>query len=104
VLHYAKHASEFTLADAVAYETSASNFLTKPAVPSMMECVTLTGRRVGDTVRYDTATMEFGVLSATGYIRTYFKPIPCSAAVGLPPGGSHGYPNNVDYFSARCRS
>lgn len=84
------------------YETSASQFLTKPRDANLMECIRTAGSRNGDRVRYDTATMEFGVLASAGFILTYFKPIPCSAPGALLRPGCHGYPDNVTYFTAQC--
>ncbi len=67
-------------------------FLSRPFGPGLMQC----RRKKGDVLRYDTTTTEFGVLSVTGVIRTYFKPVPC---VSLPPGAKlncHRQPTNLD--------
>ena len=71
----------------------------QPKRPTMLEC----NRSKGDVVRYDTATLEFGVMSASGYLRTYYRPIPCSSLVGVPKVGCHSYTDNVVYFTATCK-
>jgi hypothetical protein len=49
------------------------------------------------------ATEEFGVLSAAGIIRTYFKPVPCvSLPVHVVKSNCHGEPTNVEYFRSEC--
>jgi hypothetical protein len=50
-------------------------------------------RSRGDVVRFDPATDEFGVLSATGEVRTYFKPV---------PGVTHTRSTNLEYFEVSC--
>jgi pyocin large subunit-like protein len=70
------------------YEMKALEFLTKPATPSMNECV----RQQGDVVRYDSASEEFAVFSVDGFIRTYMK---ASVAV-------HGLSSNIAYFRQEC--
>lgn len=44
---------------------------------------------MGDKVRYDHTTNEFGILSSGDVIRTYFKPDPTD----------HGFSTNLDYFN-----
>lgn len=50
------------------------------------------GAFAGDRVRFDITTQEFGIVTAQGYIRTYF----------LPDPSRHGYPSNFDYFLSQC--
>jgi filamentous hemagglutinin len=44
-------------------------------------------------VRFDPATDEFGVLSAAGEVRTYFRPV---------PGVTHKQSTNLEYFNVSC--
>lgn len=46
------------------------------------------GDAVGDRVRYDVITQEFGIVTEGGYVRTYFIPEP----------SVHGHRTNLDYF------
>lgn len=98
-LHFVKHGTEFGAPTDAEYERLAAHFLTAPLRPGVLECT----RKCGDIVRYDTATTEYGVLSATLAIRTYFKPRPCSSLPAAAPKlDCHGYSDNVQYFKARC--
>jgi filamentous hemagglutinin len=49
-------------------------------------------RSNGNIVRFDTSTNEYGVLAATGIIRTYYMPDPAV----------HLQPTNLDYFHGEC--
>ena len=98
-IHYAKHRADFAVSTDKEYERLADAFLSRPLYPDLMQCT----RTKGDIVRYDVVTQEYGVLSVSGVIRTYFKPIPCaSLAVAAPRVNCHGYVDNVQYFSASC--
>lgn len=48
-------------------------------------------RPIGDAVRYNPGTDEFGVVSSGGSIRTYYKPDPVA----------HGKASNLEYFNAQ---
>lgn len=85
--HFARHGVDFGARTAAEYERLADAFLNGPPVASTVEKV----RANGDTVRYDPATEEFGVVKSDGTIRTYYKPNPAV----------HGYPTNLDYFNAQ---
>jgi hypothetical protein len=78
-VHYTRHRTDFTVASEKEYERLVDYFLSGTPRRSMMQCK----RTQGDIVRYDVTTTEYGVLSATGIIRTYFKAKPCAS---LPPG------------------
>jgi hypothetical protein len=98
-IHYAKHRSHFAVVTAADYELQAEAFLSGPVHPNLLEC----RRKQGDSVRYDKSTQEYGVVSASGIIRTYFKPTPCSSLpLGVPKLNCHGYPDNALYFKAEC--
>lgn len=86
--HFHDHGADFAAATPQEYEGLADAFLGGPLTPTALSCA----RRRGDIVRYDPTTQEFGVLSSTGVIRTYFKPDPAI----------HGYATNYDYFLAEC--
>jgi len=98
-IHYAKHHAEFAVATDREYEMLADRFLSGPAHPNLRQCT----RRKGDFVRYDIVTQEYGVLSASGVIRSYFKPKPCaSIPMGLPKANCHRFPDNLRYFKYTC--
>ena len=72
------------------YERQPSDFLTNQENPDVLEFKRLRGYRAGDTVRFDPETDEFGVISADGIIRTYYRPDP----------DLHGFATNLDYFNS----
>lgn len=53
------------------YERKASGFLLVPKLGNVLEKFCMSN---GDTIRYNTKTNEFGMLSKDGIIRTYYKP------------------------------
>ncbi len=93
--HYAKHGADFPGSDDKRYEELAETFLLGPSRAGLLECK----RRGGDFLRYDTATEEFAVLSGSGVIRTYYKPVPCR--VMMVPF-CHGEVDNIQYFKRTC--
>ena len=97
--HFSDHASDFMAITESQYEAMADWFLAKAKTAAMFECI----RMRGDRLRYDTLTNEFGIVSASGTIRTYFIPRPCTS---LPPGTRkikcHKRPTNMDYVRDTC--
>jgi hypothetical protein len=73
----------------VDYETRAGSFLGGPQGLTTLHHVGTLG---GDVLRFDTVTEEFGILSARGTIRTYFRPDPMI----------HGLATNLAYFLQEC--
>lgn len=66
--HFDRHRLEHGWRDQYEYEENADTFLTKALTTELLECT----RRNGSRIRFDTATCEFGILSADNYIVTYF--------------------------------
>ncbi len=66
-----KHAAEFGLNTAVEYLGSAQKFFASGGAETVM--------RGADKLFYNEATNEFGILSGSGKIRSYFKPTNCRA-------------------------
>ena len=102
--HFADHGAEFGANSAAEYEAMADAFLGQPKTAHVHECA----RKSGDTIRFDPFTEAYGVLASNQVIRTYFKPVACSAvptkrrkAVRLS-GRCHSYPNNLLYFRNGC--
>ncbi len=85
--HFNRHGDDFGAQSAQEYQQQADNYLTGPLKNGALEKV----RQNGDVVRYNPSTGEFGVVSANGVIRTYYRPDPVM----------HGYPTNEDYFNAQ---
>ncbi len=87
--HFQDHGSDFGALNEADYESKAGAFLTNP-----LNTNTLEGIRPRDnaTIRYNTVTEEYGIISSDGYIRTYYKPDPTL----------HGLPSNLDYFNDNC--
>ncbi|HEV2288629.1 MAG TPA: RHS repeat-associated core domain-containing protein [Candidatus Acidoferrales bacterium] len=68
--HFEKHGAEFGAKSEGEYEALAKDFLSGPKLEGVLEKV----RPNGDILRYNPATNEFGVISKSGAIRTFFKP------------------------------
>jgi pyocin large subunit-like protein len=86
--HFKDHGSDFGAKTPAEYEQQANSFLNGPKGQGVLEKVRLGS---GDTVRYNPATEEFGVVRADGTIRTYFRPDPAV----------HHFATNLDYFNAQ---
>ncbi|MGA2251883.1 hypothetical protein [Terracidiphilus sp.] len=97
--HFGDHGSDFSAPDASNYEAQADEFLSKPKSADMMECF----RSKGDMVRFDKITLEYGVISKDGIIRTYYKPKKCS---DLPSGERrvrcHRLSTHLEYAISTC--
>jgi hypothetical protein len=85
--HFSRHGSDFGATTATQYQGQASQFLTSARPNEVLEKV----RSNGDVVRYNPTTEEFGVISANGSIRTYYRPDPAV----------HGYSTNAEYFNVQ---
>ncbi len=81
---------EFGVATEEEYELLADTFLGAPLEQGAIECTRVSN---GDIIRYNRMTDEFGVCSADGFIKTYFKPDPAF----------HRQPTNPDYFRKECK-
>jgi len=88
--HFEDHGSDFGATTTSEYEQQASDFLTNPENPDILEFSRVRGYRAGDTVRFNPETDEFGVISPDGTIRTYYRPNP----------NLHGFATNLDYFNS----
>src|SRR5262245_42404810 len=99
--HFQEHGADFGCKTAQQYEALADAFLTDPLLPTVKQCV----RAQGDICRFDIISQAFGVLSGSGVIRTFYKPIPC-ASVADPvvraalkaSGRCHQEATNLVYF------
>ena len=103
--HFSEHGNEFGAATAIEYEAMASEFLTGP----MATTVRQHRRAKGDTIRFCTATNAYGVLDSGNTIRTFYKPVPCSAimdfvgrAAARLAGRCHDHASNLLYFQWNC--
>ena len=102
---FAKHGAEFGASNSEEYERLADEFL-GGIVPDGIHEHT---RPAGDRLRYDPQSEAFGVLDASGIIRTFFRPVPCSSiadprarALAVASGLCHGHSNNLLYFQSEC--
>lgn len=82
--HFTKHGSTFGCRNEAEYERRAIVFFAR------IDYNILSSRRPreNDILFYDFKANEFGVLTDTGFIRTYFKPNP----------SNHRLPRNLDYY------
>ena len=87
VEHFDAHKKDFGVKTPAEYEELARRFLTGPKPEGVLQKT----RANGDVVRYRQATEEYGVITNSGIIRTYFKPDPAI----------HGFATNLDYFYER---
>lgn len=86
--HFYRHRADFRVASPEAYEARADAFMGRPLAPPVLECE----RGNGDILRYNEVTQEFGIMTAMGIVRTYFKPDP----------DRHGMISNLEYFESGC--
>jgi hypothetical protein len=70
------------------YELKAAQFLDSTGSNTCRQCK----NRDGDTVKFDSKTDEFGLLSPDEYIKTYYIPDPYE----------HMAPTNSRYFQRQC--
>jgi filamentous hemagglutinin len=85
--HWTKHKGEFPeFNNAVEYVEGAESFTQNPPSSALSKT-----RPNGDTVFYDPPSNTFAVQDAGGDIKTMFRPDPAQ----------HGYPTNMDYYSAQ---
>jgi pyocin large subunit-like protein len=89
--HFKRHGSDFGARDAVRYEEMADTFLGSPLTAETLECTRASN---GDIVRYNPTTDEFGVLSSSRTIKTYYKPKPWNKVK---------FPNNMEYWKEQCK-
>src|ERR1035437_4840576 len=102
IRHFGEHSANgeaFGATDADDYERRASKFLCEPVPPRVLACTRKTrSGGVGDRLRYDPQTREFGIVTPNGRIRTYYEPKPNSKV----PGVGHRLLTNEDYFRQQC--
>ncbi|MEK6858361.1 MAG: RHS repeat-associated core domain-containing protein [Nanoarchaeota archaeon] len=70
IKHFESHGNDFGFTSSNQYLKASQNFLAGKAGKGVLEYT----RPIGDVVRYNPQTNEFGVKTAQGTIRTYFKP------------------------------
>jgi pyocin large subunit-like protein len=87
--HFKKHGARLGIKSEADYEAFADKFLGGLRRFTTLEC----RRRQGDVIRYDWLTKEFGILSSTGRIHTYYK----------PDRRIHGKLLHICYFKAECK-
>jgi hypothetical protein len=82
--HFGSHGADFGARTAAQYQRQADRFLTGTRDSNTLERT----RPNGDVVRFNTRTNEYGVVSRSGIIRTYYRPDP----------SIHGHQTNMGYF------
>lgn len=103
--HHSDHQAEFGMVGLAEYARMADDFWMNPMPAHFHEC----RRRRGDVSRFDPATDAVGVVDGNGYIRTFFKPVPCSslpapqAVAWKRLGKCHTEIDNLTYFIERCK-
>ncbi len=84
--HFLKHRERLGCFTTLKYEELADTFLGGLLGPNVAECI----NSVGDQMRYDQITHEFGILTPDRFIRTYLI---------LPRSPAH----NRLYFCENCK-
>ncbi len=98
--HFHCHGTDFGCIDMHEYEKLADSFMSGSKETHVLECT----RIKGDILRYDTNSMFFGVISSTGIVRTFFRPVPCvTLPFHLRGRACHDKATNEDYFSTECK-
>ena len=103
--HYEQHGQDFGAKSPKEYARMAEEFLAGDTPNHVRECT----RKKGDVVRFDPTKDAYGVLDANGVIRTFFKPVPCSAVNDAQErralrrtGRCHRHLDNTTYFLKEC--
>lgn len=87
--HFDDHGEEVGAVDEADYETKAAGFLDGPVPGNTNECIR---KSDGARIRWNYVTQEFGIVSADGFIQTYFEPDP----------KWHGTSTNRAYYDWEC--
>jgi filamentous hemagglutinin len=101
--HFYEHRHEFGATSIEDYLAKAKAFLTQDITdnPDILECVRNNGTEI---VRFNQRTNEFAVVTATGTIKTYFKPQPArTAPPGTPLRKKHRFHDNLSYYRNECQ-
>lgn len=84
---------EFPFATATEYQMNADRFLGGPLDTETVECFRQKANgTIGDRIRYNKVTQEYGILGNDNRIRSYYKPNPAR----------HGKGTNYKYWQASC--
>ncbi len=82
--HYNDHGADFGAKSSSQYQALAKSFMNSDNSSILSKT-----RINGDIVKFNPSTNEFGVVTSSGIIRTYYKPNPAI----------HGEPTNLDYYN-----
>lgn len=101
--HFENHGDDFGLTDDADYQAEARKFLNADSAidTDIQECE----RGNGDIVRFNAVTDQFAIMSSSGTIKTYYKPMPRSLAPSSYPRYkiTHPFATNQLYFDYNCR-
>jgi hypothetical protein len=104
--HHSEHRAEFGMVALAEYAQMADEFWMDPKPAHVHECTRPLRK---DVLRFDPTTDTFGCMDVSGYIRTFFKPVPCAslpaaqAAAWKRLGKCHRWPDNLTYFREGCK-
>jgi len=87
--HYGRHHVRLHITTMVEYERRADEFCGGPRRFGTFQCQ----RKIGDRLRYNILTKEFGILTSAGRILTYY----------IPDRARHKKLFHFFYFIAECR-
>lgn len=101
--HFGWHKIDFGATTVIEYEMMADRFFAKVMTSGMFECKSK--KYSDDTVRYDPATNEYGVIdSKYKIIRTYYTPRFCATAPDFlrKVGKCHKRKTHLEYAKSTC--
>src|SRR3712207_6443200 len=93
--HFTRHGAKLGVLTPQDYEARADAFLGGAKPRGTRQCTRPRGQYTGDRIRYNDTTKEFGILTRTGVIKTYY-------ILDLSRH-RHKYPTDLHYFRSECR-
>ena len=101
--HWENHGDDFGITDDGDYQAAAREFLNadRSIHTDIQEC---TRADTGEVIRFNAVTDEFAIMSSSGIIKTYYKPMPRSLAPPSYPRHkfTHRFATNQLYFEDNC--
>ena len=100
-VHWDRHGSDFGSPDDADYLNRCLQFLNadRTMQTDIQECNRVATNEI---VRFNAVTDEFAIMSVSGIIRTYFKPMPRHRTPSGYRGVTHPFHTNQLYFQANC--
>lgn len=100
--HFDRHGSDFQCSDESEYLQKCRNFLNadKAIRTDIQECER---DKTNEIIRFSASTDEFAIMSLSGMVKTYYKPMPRHLAPAGYAGDTHAFLTNQLYFEDNCK-